>query len=174
MIALACLSIASKAKESPRRVRDFLLPAWRLMHQGTSTTTLECPSPTYDSLRSAFVRTELVLLRILKFELRISTPFDFLPGYLGEAMGDFGGYDGCADADVAFDNRSKEKKEANRIADLMETGIAKDCKARTLDAYVKKLCGGRSCTDLCVDARITSLRITSLTRPSLLRASTPS
>ncbi|KAL1647374.1 hypothetical protein SLS58_002702 [Diplodia intermedia] len=97
MLALACLSVASKAKDAPRR-------------------------------------SELILLRVLKFELRVSTPFDFLSGYLGEAMRDFGVDDGSADAKGCFDDRNKEKKEADRIADLMETGIAKDCKAKALNA----------------------------------------
>ncbi|OJD35938.1 cyclin-l2 isoform 1 [Diplodia corticola] len=134
MLALACLSVASKAKDAPRRVREFLRPAWRLMHQAPDSAALECPSPAYDSLRSTLVRNELILLRILKFELRVSTPFDFLPGYLTEAMRDFGVNDGGADALVYFDDRSKEDKEADRIADLMETGIAKDCRAKALGA----------------------------------------
>ncbi|KAL0258878.1 hypothetical protein SLS55_006382 [Diplodia seriata] len=94
-----------------------------------------------DILRFLVIRileqSELILLRVLKFELRVSTPFDFLSGYLGEAMRDFGVDDGNADAKGYFDDRNKEKKEADRIADLMETGIAKDCKAKALNAYVR-------------------------------------
>ncbi|KAL1629806.1 hypothetical protein SLS56_005202 [Neofusicoccum ribis] len=135
MLLLACLSLGAKATEAPRRVREFLLPAWRLMHMGKpATTPLICPSPTYDALRSAFVRTELILLRILRFELRVSTPFDFISGYMIGVMCDFDVGDSSLDAADEFDARSKEYKEGNRIVDFMETGIAKDCKTKAMAA----------------------------------------
>lgn len=99
-----------------------------------ATTPLICPSPTYDALRSAFVRTELILLRVLRFELRVSTPFDFISGYMIGAMCDFGVGDSSLDAADELDARSKEYKEGNRIIDVMETGIAKDCKTKAMAA----------------------------------------
>ncbi|KAH7061226.1 hypothetical protein B0J12DRAFT_646994 [Macrophomina phaseolina] len=135
MLILACLSVASKATEAPRRVREFLLPAWQIMHRNRpDTVPLTCSSPTYDALRSALVRTELVLLRVLRFELRISTPFDCLPGYLSGVMREFNAGDTSSDAARDFDYRKKEQKEAERITDLMDTNIAKACKAKALFA----------------------------------------
>ncbi|EKG10993.1 hypothetical protein MPH_11996 [Macrophomina phaseolina MS6] len=98
------------------------------------TVPLTCSSPTYDALRSALVRTELVLLRVLRFELRISTPFDCLPGYLSGVMREFNAGDTSSDAARDFDYRKKEQKEAERITDLMDTNIAKACKAKALFA----------------------------------------
>ncbi|KAF4313938.1 hypothetical protein GTA08_BOTSDO00512 [Botryosphaeria dothidea] len=95
---------------------------------------LTFPSPTYDALRSGLVRTELILLRVLKFELRIPTPFDFLPGYISQVMRDFDIGDTSTDAAHGFDRRSKEKKEAAKITDIMDTGIAKACKTKALFA----------------------------------------
>lgn len=94
------------------------------MHQAAEP--LAIPSATYDSLRATLVRTELVMLRILKFELRVPTPFDFLSGYMAEAMRDFN-----VDDD-ALDLRSQEHKEANRVVDIMSTGIARACSANAM------------------------------------------
>ncbi|GME49522.1 cyclin-l2 isoform 1 [Neofusicoccum parvum] len=69
-----------------------------------------------------------------RFELRVSTPFDFISGYMIGAMCDFGVGDSSLDAADELDARSKEYKEGNRIIDVMETGIAKDCKTKAMAA----------------------------------------
>jgi len=102
-LALATLSLASKATECPRRLRAILLPAHRLLHPlppapNTQSKTqhntppnplaapLTIPSETYDTLRATLVQAELILLRVLGFELRLASPMDFLGRYLERAM----------------------------------------------------------------------------------------
>ena len=99
-LALATLSLASKATESPRRLRELLLPAHSLLHslspaQHDADANLESlsgplkiPSETYDTLRATLVQAELMLLRVLGFELKLQSPMDYLPRYLERAMED--------------------------------------------------------------------------------------
>lgn len=103
-LALASLSLASKATESPRRLREILLPAHALLHppstynpnNGPNTNTntssnplakpLKIPSVEYDALRATLVQAELILLRVLGFELRIASPMEWVGRYLQRAM----------------------------------------------------------------------------------------
>ncbi|KAF2141350.1 uncharacterized protein K452DRAFT_359124 [Aplosporella prunicola CBS 121167] len=136
MLALASLSLASKATEASRRLRDILLPAWRLMQQNKpDAKPLIVPSETYDALRAALVQTELILLRVLKFELRILLAFEFIPSYLKRTVGVLnsgeGGWGGTDD----YDHCTQEIKESGQIASFMETGVAKACTASIVEAY---------------------------------------
>ena len=49
---------------------------------------LKIPSETYDMLRATLVQAELMLLRVLGFELKLPSPMDYLPRYLERAMED--------------------------------------------------------------------------------------
>jgi len=58
-LVLASLSLATKATESPRRLRELLLPAHELLNPTSDPLTF--PSTLYDSLRSTLVTAELLL-----------------------------------------------------------------------------------------------------------------
>lgn len=83
------MSLASKASEHPRRLREILVPAYKskliLYKELTCSIVnpdkppLTFPSDLYDALRFSTVTSELILLRILKFEVRISLPQTYLP-----------------------------------------------------------------------------------------------
>lgn len=51
-------------------------------HLNPGKSKLTYPSELYDELRASLVNAELILLRILKFELRIPTPFEYLDDLL--------------------------------------------------------------------------------------------
>ncbi|KAI9874799.1 MAG: hypothetical protein M1830_009257 [Pleopsidium flavum] len=134
-LALASLSLASKATEAPRRLREFLLPAWRLLQSNNpSAEPLTFPSVLYDTLRATVVQAELILLRVLKFELRIALPFEFLPRYLDRTVGEVnaggGGWGGTED----YDGFDKERRDEYKVVDLMDTGIGRAARAKIVDA----------------------------------------
>ncbi|CAF9912457.1 hypothetical protein IMSHALPRED_000320 [Imshaugia aleurites] len=134
-LALACLSLASKSTESPRRMREILFPAHRLLHSHNGASSdpinqpLVVPSTMYDSLRATLVQAELTLLRILGFELRIPLPLDFLPRYLERAMEDVAGASENYDA---WGN--EEKEEYGVVKDVMDTSIGRSCRSKAISA----------------------------------------
>ncbi|KAJ8102052.1 hypothetical protein POJ06DRAFT_76094 [Lipomyces tetrasporus] len=71
-LSITCLSLATKSTESPRRLRELLVPAYHLLH-GSSAPRLTFPSHAYDALRAGIVHFELVLLRILDYDTGIRT-----------------------------------------------------------------------------------------------------
>ncbi|KAK9367428.1 hypothetical protein V1509DRAFT_610680 [Lipomyces kononenkoae] len=71
-LSVTCLSLATKATESPRRLRELLVPAYHLLH-GSSAPRLTFPSHVYDALRAGIVQSELILLRILDYDTGIRT-----------------------------------------------------------------------------------------------------
>ncbi|KTW30601.1 hypothetical protein T552_00318 [Pneumocystis carinii B80] len=75
-LAIASLPLASKATEQFRRMREFLVPAYSILNPTKPKLTF--PSEFYDSLRDSVVDAELLLLRIVKFDLRIILPFSYL------------------------------------------------------------------------------------------------
>lgn len=130
-LSLASLSLAAKTTESPRRLRELLLPAHRLLHplsSSTSTAPLTVPSPTYDALRATLVQAELILLRVLGFDLRIPHPLDFLPRYLARAMEE------VADAAEDYEGWDREQREEYGVVGRMDTGVARACRGMVVEA----------------------------------------
>ena len=83
----------------------------------------------YDTLRATLVQAELMLLRVLGFELRLPLPLDYLSRYLDRAMGD------VTDASEDYDRWGKEEKEEYGVLkDSMETGIGRACRAKAVNA----------------------------------------
>ena len=116
-------------------MRDILLPAHRLLHQHSEassdsiTQPLVVPSTRYDTLRATLVQAELMLLRVLGFELRISLPLNYLPRYLERAMEDI------ADASEDYDSWEKEEKEEYGVVkDGMDTSIGRACRSMAVGA----------------------------------------
>ncbi|KAL7271628.1 hypothetical protein RUND412_005604 [Rhizina undulata] len=114
-LSLASLSLATKATESPRRLREFLIPAHTLLHP--LAPPLSFPSPLYDSLRSTLVAAELILLRVLKFELRVTLPYEFLPRLLEKVLTTRG---------IDYDSLSLAELEESRIVEVRDTSIGRE------------------------------------------------
>lgn len=114
-------------------MREILLPAHSLLHQHKESSSdpvnqpLVVPSTLYDSLRATLVQAELILLRILGFELRIPLPLDYLPRYLERAMGNI-----ASEKYDAWGN--EEKEEYGVVKDAMDTAFGRACRTKTISA----------------------------------------
>ncbi|KAI4119080.1 MAG: hypothetical protein LQ345_000955 [Seirophora villosa] len=131
-LSLATLSLASKSTESPRRLSSILLPAYTLLHPSSSSSDdppLTIPSSNYDALRATLVEAELILLRVLGFELRLPSPLEFLQRYLERAME---GVHGVGEDYDAWDKEGRE--EYGALDGLMETRLGRRCRAKTVEA----------------------------------------
>lgn len=116
-------------------MRELLFPAHRLLHQYNEASSdpidqpLIVPSTIYDSLRATLVQAELMLLRILGFELRIPLPLDYLPRYLERAMGD------VTDASENYDSwENEDKEEYGVVKDAMDTSFGRACRSKAISA----------------------------------------
>lgn len=116
-------------------MREILFPAHRLLHQHNGGSAdpinqpLVVPSATYDSLRATLVQAELMLLRILSFELRVPLPLDYLPRYLERTMEDVAG------ASESYDSWGKEEKEEYGVVkDAMNTSFGRACRSKAISA----------------------------------------
>lgn len=117
-------------------MREILFPAHRLLHdyrEGYPTNhiskPLSVPSETYDNLRATLVQAELMLLRVLGFELRIPLPHEFVPRYLARALEE------VSNTGEDYDSwRKEEKEEYGVVEGMMETGFGRDCKAKAVKA----------------------------------------
>ncbi|KAL8710306.1 MAG: hypothetical protein Q9220_005076 [cf. Caloplaca sp. 1 TL-2023] len=133
-LSLATLSLAAKSTESPRRLSSILLPAYNLLHPSSApqkAPALTIPSPTYNILRATLVQAELILLRILGFELRAPSPLDFLQRYLERALEDV-----SAGGGEDFDQWDREAKEEYGVVKggVMESRLGRLCRGRVVDA----------------------------------------
>ncbi|KAF9094990.1 hypothetical protein BGX29_009219 [Mortierella sp. GBA35] len=110
LFATACLHLACKCTEVSRKVRDLVNVTYRVMNPGQPALSLStkvnddsnqpsssqqqqhtiAPPPTaatYWHIRDSLLTTELMLLRILQFDLDVSLPFsDVLRIYKGMGM----------------------------------------------------------------------------------------
>lgn len=133
-LSLSSISLASKSTESPRRLSSILLPAYTLLHPPSSTTsnptkTLTIPSPLYDTLRATLVQADLILLRILGFQLHIPSPLEYLQRYLERAMED------VENAGEGFDDWDREAKdEYGVLGGIMGGRAGRSCRAKAVDA----------------------------------------
>ncbi|KAJ6260193.1 Cyclin-T1-4 [Drechslerella dactyloides] len=124
-LALTCLSLSTKATESPRRLRSLIVPAYALLHPPSTTTTsspapaLRVPSHKYDTLRATIVTAELHLLRILKFELRLPLPHDYIPRILDAALSIIPGEDYAA--------LPPDRMAEDNVADAADTFLGRQC-----------------------------------------------
>ncbi|KAL8858078.1 MAG: hypothetical protein Q9178_005403 [Gyalolechia marmorata] len=123
---------SSKSTESPRRLSSILLPAHALLHRSSSSSTkspLAIPSPTYDTLRATLVQAELILLRVLAFELRLPSPLEYLQRYLERAMED------VENVGEAFDEWDRDAKDEYGVqSGIIEGRLGSKCKQRAVDA----------------------------------------
>ncbi|KAL8836782.1 MAG: hypothetical protein Q9176_006105 [Flavoplaca citrina] len=133
-LSLSTISIASKATESPRRLSSILLPAHALLHPSSPSTgkpakPLTIPSPLYDTLRATLVQADLILLRVLGFQLHIPSPLEYLQRYLERAMEDI------ENVGEGFDEWDREAKgEYGVLGGIMEGRVGRGCRAKAVDA----------------------------------------
>ncbi|KAI4258973.1 MAG: hypothetical protein LQ352_000969 [Teloschistes flavicans] len=132
---LPTLSLSSKSSESPRRLSSIILPAHTLLHPASpnnpeSVPPLRIPSPEYDILRATLVQAELLLLRVLGFELRIPSPLDYLARYLERATED------VERAGDDFDAWGREQKEEYGVfgGGVMEGRAGRGCREMAIRA----------------------------------------
>ena len=120
-------------------MRELILPAHRLLYglnqdqsvpSNPTAKPLVIPSTTYDTLRATLVQAELILLRVLAFELRVPLPLDYLPRYLERTLEDI------ANTGENYDAWGKEEREEYGIILGLETGIGRACRAKAVGAYV--------------------------------------
>lgn len=91
-------------------------------------TPLIIPSPAYDALRATLVSAELLLLRVLGFELRFPLPLDFLDRYVSRAL------EGVAEAGEDYDRWDREAREEYGVVGRTETGLARVCRGKAVEA----------------------------------------
>ncbi|KAK1800072.1 hypothetical protein P4O66_006573 [Electrophorus voltai] len=83
MVAMACLHLASKIEEEPRRVRDILNVFHHLKHSTEHRTAKPMPlDSTYISMKSEVIRAERQLLKELGFCVHIKHPHKVIVMYL--------------------------------------------------------------------------------------------
>ncbi|EPS44883.1 hypothetical protein H072_1120 [Dactylellina haptotyla CBS 200.50] len=116
-LALTCLSLSTKSTESPRRLRSLITPAYTLLHP--LSPPIRVPSHLYDTLRATIVTSELYLLRILKFELRIPLPHEYIPRVLDTALSIIPGEE--------LSSISTEKMEEDKISRVVDTYLGRQC-----------------------------------------------
>lgn len=76
------------------------------------------------------VQAELLLLRVLGFELRLSLPLDFIDRYLERAM-----TDATAVAED-YDRWGREEREEYGVVEGTETGMGRACRSKAVLAWV--------------------------------------
>lgn len=91
---------------------------------------LVIPSALYDTLRMTLVQAELLLLRVLGFELKLSLPLDFVDRYRERAMAD-----ATATAED-YGRWNREEREEYGVVEETETGIGRACRSKAVQAWV--------------------------------------
>lgn len=76
------------------------------------------------------MQAELLLLRVLGFELRLSLPLDFMDRYLERAM-----TDATAVAED-YDRWGREEREEYGVVNWMDTALGRTCRSEAVQAWV--------------------------------------
>ena len=71
LIATSCLYLAGKTKDDPMKIRDVINVAHNTLHRGSAPLEL---SDEYWAIRDAIVQAELLITRMLKFDLTVVHP----------------------------------------------------------------------------------------------------
>ncbi|KAI5855799.1 hypothetical protein BZA05DRAFT_332927 [Tricharina praecox] len=123
-LALASLSLATKSTESPRRLREFLLPAYALLQPTAAPLTF--PSTLYDALRATLVTAELILLRVLRFDIRLPQPLDYVPRFLSKAL--------ALPGTEHLEGLAEDEREEVSVVEASETALGREVRAVVLMA----------------------------------------
>ena len=116
-------------------MREILPPAYRIILHSqskgspSSQDELTIPSILYDNLRATLVQAELLLLRVLGFELRLPLPLDYVPRYLHRALQPY------LDVSDDYDSWSREEREEYCVlGHVRGTSLGKRCSEKAVEA----------------------------------------
>jgi len=84
LIAASTLYLAGKVKDDPLKIRDIINVAHNTLHRGSSPLEI---GDEYWNMRDAIVQAELLIMRILKFEVSIVHPHKYMLHYLRSMEG---------------------------------------------------------------------------------------
>lgn len=87
MIAASCLYLAGKAKDDPIKIRDVINVSYGTMNR--NSTPLEL-NDEYWTMRDSIVQAELLITRILKFDLNVVHPHKHMLYYMKTLVEWFG------------------------------------------------------------------------------------
>lgn len=76
------------------------------------------------------MQAELILLRVLGFELRLSLPLDFVERYLERALED------VTAVGEDYEEWGREGKEEYGVVGGMDTGVGRACRSKAIEAWV--------------------------------------
>lgn len=79
LIATSCLYLAGKTKDDPMKIRDVINVAHNTLHRGSAPLEL---SDEYWAIRDAIVQAELLITRMLKFDLTVVHPHKYMLHYI--------------------------------------------------------------------------------------------
>ena len=131
MLALATLSLAAKSTESPRRLSSLLPPAYQLLQR----FRLYVPSQEYDILRATLVRSKLLVLRVLRFELRRDSPLAWVEPFSRRVLE--------GDSEPLGEgpewNAERRGEEGVMAYGMAGGGLVRRARAKSVDAYAFSL-----------------------------------
>ncbi|KAJ8670660.1 hypothetical protein QAD02_001919 [Eretmocerus hayati] len=87
LIASTCLYLAGKIKDDNLKIRDIMNVSYNTLHRGSAPLEL---GEQYWSMRDAIVQAELLVMRMLKFEVVSEHPHKYLLHYLRSLQAWFG------------------------------------------------------------------------------------
>ena len=127
-LSLATLALAAKSTESPRRLSSLLPPSYQLLQR----RRLYVPSQEYDILRATLVRAKLLVLRVLRFELRRDSPLAWIEPFSRRVLeGD------DEPLGEGPDWNAERRGEEGIVAyGMAGGGLVRRARARSVDAYV--------------------------------------
>ncbi|XP_018327167.1 cyclin-Q [Agrilus planipennis] len=79
LIAASTLYLAGKVKDDPLKIRDIINVAHNTLHRGSGPLEI---GDEYWNMRDAIVQAELLIMRVLKFEVSIVHPHKYMLHYL--------------------------------------------------------------------------------------------
>ncbi|XP_050297584.1 cyclin-Q [Anthonomus grandis grandis] len=84
LIASSSLYLAGKVKDDPLKIRDIINVAHNTLHRGSSPLEI---GDEYWNMRDAIVQAELLIMRVLKFEVGTVHPHKYMLHYLKSMEG---------------------------------------------------------------------------------------
>ncbi|EFN73689.1 Cyclin-related protein FAM58A [Camponotus floridanus] len=87
LIASTCLYLASKVKDDALKIRDIMNVSYNTLHRGSQPLDL---GDQYWSMRDAIVQAELLIMRMLKFQVTPVHPHKYMLHYLRSLQAWFG------------------------------------------------------------------------------------